>query len=74
MAPERVTPDLHQHDAQKQHGMENDNLKKESQQKNNERHNPIVIRANPPEEDNNRARRENISNHDHRENSKVRRI
>lgn len=83
MAPDKFTPDLRQHDAQKQHGTENVNLKKKesnttnerlSQQKNGERPNPIVIRANTLEDDKNRAGTENVGNQDYREKSKVRRI
>ena len=75
MAPERFTRnvDPHQHDdAQEQHEAENDNLKKASQQQNID--SPNVTRANPLEEDENRARRKNVSQRDHRETGKVRRI
>ena len=80
MAPEleRSTPinvDPHQHEAQEHHD-ENDNMEKASQQRNSETsYNPIVSQANPlPVEDENRAGRENVSKHDHRESRKVRRI
>ena len=78
MAPEGSTPfnvDPHQHETQEHHD-ENDNLKKASQQQHSETHTPIVSQANPLEEDENRARRENVSKHDHpsREREKVRQI
>lgn len=73
MPPEGSTSfnaDPHQHEAQEHHD-ENDNLKKASQQQNSETYSPIVSQANPLEKDENRARRENVSKHDHPE---VRRI
>jgi len=75
MAPERPTPlnvDPHQHEAQEHHD-ENDNLqkKKASQQQNSETYSPIVSQANPLQEDENRARREGVSKHDHPERSKA---
>ena len=76
MAPERPTTfnvDSHQHEAQEHHD-ENDNLKKASRQQNSETYNPIVSQANPFEEDENRARRENVSKHDHSEKRKVKQI
>ena len=77
MAPEMSTPfnvDPHdQHEAQEHHD-ENDNLKKQSQQQNSETSTPIVSQANPFEEDENPARKKNVSKHDHRERGKVRRI
>jgi hypothetical protein len=77
MAPERSTPfnvDPHQHEAQEHHDHdENDNLKKASQQQNSETYSPIVSQANPLQEDENRARREGVSKHDHPERSKVKR-
>ena len=76
MAPDRSTPfnvDPHQHKAQEHQDDENDNLKKASQQQNIETYSPIVSLAKPLEEDENRARRENVSQHDHPESRKVRR-
>lgn len=76
MAPERSIPfnvDPYQHEAQEHHD-ENENLKKTSQQQNSETYTPIVSQVNPLEEDENRARRENVSEHDHRERIKVRQI
>ena len=77
MAPEMPPPlnvDPHQHDGQEHHD-ENDNLqkKKASQQQNSERHSPIASQANPLQEDENRARRENVSKHVLPERNKVRR-
>ena len=77
MAPEISTPfnvDPHQHEAQEHRDDENDNLKKASQQQNNETYTPIVSQTNPLEEDKNHAKRENVSKHDHGERRKVRRI
>lgn len=78
MAPEMSTPfnvDPHQHEPEVQkHSDENDNLKKASQQQNSETYTPIVSQANPLEEDENRAGRENVSKHDHGERRKVRRV
>lgn len=68
-----MAPDLHQHEAQEHHD-ENDNLKKASKQQNSETYSPIVSQANPFEEDENRARRENVRKHDHPERKEVRLI
>jgi len=73
MAPERSTPfnvNPHQHEAQEHHD-ENDNLKKTSQQQNSETYSPIVSQANPLEEDENRAKRENVSKLDRPEKRKA---
>ena len=75
MAPERSTPfnvDQRQHEAQEHHD-ETDNLKKASQPQNSETYSPIVSHPNPLKEDENRARRENVSKHDNPERRKVRR-
>lgn len=74
MTPETFTRNVGPHqygDAQEQHEAENDNLKNASQQQNIGIHNPIVTRENPLEEGENRARRENVRQRDHRETSKV---
>lgn len=68
--PRRITlpnVDLDQHDVQEHHDIVND-----SQKQNNQLYQPIVFQASPPKEDENHARRENISKHDdHREANKV---
>ena len=66
MAPERSTSlnvDPHQHEAQEH--LENDSLKKASQQQNSETYTPIVSQANPLKEGDNRARKENVGKRDH---------
>ena len=65
-APERSTPldvDPHQHEAQEH--LENDSMKKANQQQNGETYTPIVSQANPLEEGDNRAGKENVGKHDH---------
>lgn len=61
-----ITADPHQHGAQEHHDAEN-----RKKQQNDQIYQPIVSQASSPEEDKNRARRENVSKQDHRETSKV---
>ncbi|KAF8812363.1 hypothetical protein BYT27DRAFT_6416282 [Phlegmacium glaucopus] len=62
-----ITANPHQQDAQEHHDAENE--KKASQQPNN--YQPIISQANPREENENSARRANVSKQDHRGTSKA---